>query len=139
MLKVASFDREAPFRIVPEVSQPDLAERLFSSASDPTVCSPEAICREMVSFCALQVLNSSSSLFATHLLSTLPVYWSVLQEWLCFRMLLQPWKWSAIPAIWSQLTLSPKDKFKRKSGFVLLSCSLVNVMPILGFHKGKLR
>lgn len=70
MLKVASFDREAPFRIVPEVSQPDLAERLFSSASDPTVCSPEAICREMVSFCALQVLNSSSSLFATHLLST---------------------------------------------------------------------
>jgi len=40
---------------------------------------------------------------------------------------------------WSQLTFGLKEKCKRKSVFVFLYFSLVNVMPILGFCKAKLQ
>lgn len=107
----------------------DLAGRFFSSASDPiahsAISSPETL-----------FLNSYSCLPLPCIIAE--YQWTMQQEWLCFGVLLQLWKWNDIPVTWSQLTLSSKEKCKRKFAFVFLAFSLEKVMPVLGFHKGRL-
>lgn len=123
-----------PFKILLQASQWQLVWicRKIFQFSLRSYCS---FCCQFSWDCFLQLIFLSSS--SLHTCWT-PVYWTMQQECLCFGVLLYLWKWNDISVTWSQLTLSSREKCKKKSAFVFLAFGLEKVMPILGFHKGKL-